>query len=153
MEEQRFQQQEELERQRIEQERQRFEQESKMNQDRMQRERQLDQERFRQQERLDRERTEQERQWMEQERRLNQERFGRGIQLQAGQQGPIGDLRDPSGLLPGTLRVNSPTRGFFTNSPTGQLSDIDKIIDPTSLAVLGILLTLVATSLSLVKGS
>ena len=51
------------------------------------------------------------------------------------------------------LRTSLPTRGFFTNSSSGQFSDIDKLIDPTSLAVLGILLTLLATSISLFKGN
>jgi len=51
------------------------------------------------------------------------------------------------------LRTSLPTRGFFTNSSSGEISDIDKLIDPTSLAVLGILLTLLATSISLFKGS
>ena len=50
-------------------------------------------------------------------------------------------------------RTSSPTCGFFTNSSSGQFSDIDKLIDPTSLAVLGILLTLLATSISLFKGN
>ncbi|PKB63813.1 MAG: hypothetical protein BZY80_05195 [SAR202 cluster bacterium Io17-Chloro-G2] len=46
-----------------------------------------------------------------------------------------------------------PIRGFFTNSASGNMSDLNNLLDPTMLAVLGILLTLVATSLSLVKGS
>ena len=93
MEEQRFRQQEELERQRIEQERQRFEQERLREEERLQRERQLEDERFRHMEQLDRGRNEQERQRMEQDRRLDQERSGRGRALQAGLQGPDGNLR------------------------------------------------------------
>ena len=46
-----------------------------------------------------------------------------------------------------------PTRGFFTNSVSGSISDVDKFMDPTTLAVFGILLTLLATSLSLFKGN
>ena len=72
---------------------------------------------------------------------------GQGNQVQAGQQG-LG-LLDPSN----PLGKNLPTRGFFTNSPAGAFSDIDSFFDPTSLAVVGIILTLLATSLSLVKGS
>ena len=45
------------------------------------------------------------------------------------------------------------TRGFFSNSASGDMDDLNRFMDPTTLAVLGILLTLVATSLSLVKGS
>ncbi|PKB64731.1 MAG: hypothetical protein BZY80_02150 [SAR202 cluster bacterium Io17-Chloro-G2] len=140
MEEQRFKQQEELERQRIEQERQRFEQERK-----------LEDERFRQQEQLDRDRLEQERQRLEQERRLDQERFNRESQIQTGQRRTSSILNDPSSPI--RAPINLPTRGFFSNSSTGEISDLDKIMDPTSLAVLGIILTLLATSLSLVKGS
>ena len=73
--------------------------------------------------------------------------FDRGNQVEAGRQ--TGNLLNPSN----PLRANLPTRGFFTNSPTGAFSDFDKLMDPTSLAVLGILFTLLATSLSLVKGS
>ena len=142
MEAQRFQQQEELERQRINQERQRIEQERILTEERMQRERQMEEVRFRQQERLDRER-------MDQERRLNQQRFDRGIQIQTSQQGPNANPLDPSPLA----RMNLPTRGFFTNSSSGEINDIDKLFDPTWLAVAGIILTLLATSLSLVKGN
>ena len=44
-------------------------------------------------------------------------------------------------------------RGFFTNSTIGSLGTANQVVNPTILAVFGILLTLVATSLSLVKGS
>ena len=73
--------------------------------------------------------------------------FDRRTQVQAGRQAL--NLLDPSN----PLRANLPTRGFFTNSSSGEFSDIDKFMDPTSLAVFGILLTLLATSLSLFKGS
>ncbi|MDP6228024.1 MAG: hypothetical protein QF714_10060 [Dehalococcoidia bacterium] len=46
-----------------------------------------------------------------------------------------------------------PRRGFFTNSAAGEANAVGKIMDPSTLAVLGILLTLVATSLSLLKGN
>ena len=46
-----------------------------------------------------------------------------------------------------------PRRGFFTNSAAGEANAVDKIMDPSTLAVLGILLTFVATSLSLLKGN
>ena len=44
-------------------------------------------------------------------------------------------------------------RGFFTNSASGSVSDVDRFIDPTTLAVISILLTLLATSISLVRGN
>ena len=59
--------------------------------------------------------------------------------------------RKPSGSVPGR---NSPSgRGFFTNSGNGDIGAIDRVLDPTSLAVIGILLTLLATSTSLFKGN
>ena len=73
--------------------------------------------------------------------------FGQGTQVRSGQQG-LNPL-DPSN----PLRKNLPTRGFFTNSASGALGDIERFMDPTSLAVFGILLTLLATSLSLFKGN
>ncbi|PKB63812.1 MAG: hypothetical protein BZY80_05190 [SAR202 cluster bacterium Io17-Chloro-G2] len=45
------------------------------------------------------------------------------------------------------------TRGFFINSASGDMAQVDDLMDPTSLAVLGLLLTLLATSLTLVKGN
>ena len=56
--------------------------------------------------------------------------------------------------IPGAPPPNrDPIRGFFTNSASGNMSDLNSFMDPTKLAVLGILLTLVATSLSLFKGN
>ena len=46
-----------------------------------------------------------------------------------------------------------PTRGFFTNSAIGGLGTANQFMDPTMLAVLGILLTLGATVMQMVKGS
>ncbi len=46
-----------------------------------------------------------------------------------------------------------PTRGFFTNSQIGQLGSVNRLIDPSILAVIGILITLVATTLQLFKGN
>ncbi len=59
--------------------------------------------------------------------------------------------RKPSGSIPG--RIKSSGRGFFTNSGNGDVGAIDRVLDPTSLAVIGILLTLLATSTSLFKGN
>lgn len=44
-------------------------------------------------------------------------------------------------------------RGFFFNSVSGELSGFDESLDPTTIAVLGILITLIATTLQLVKGN
>ena len=44
-------------------------------------------------------------------------------------------------------------RGFLTNSDSENVSDVDKFTDPTTLAVFSILLTLLATTISLVRGN
>ena len=44
-------------------------------------------------------------------------------------------------------------RGFFTKPVPGRASDLDEFMNPTTLAVISILLTLLATSLSLVRGN
>ena len=45
------------------------------------------------------------------------------------------------------------TRGFFLNSETGALADLGGPLDPTTLAMLGILITLAATGIQLLKGN
>lgn len=45
-----------------------------------------------------------------------------------------------------------PTRGFFTNTQIGQLGTVNRALDPSTLAVIGILITLVATMMQMVKG-
>lgn len=45
-----------------------------------------------------------------------------------------------------------PHRGFFVNSSSSQISGIDGTLDPTSLAVIGILLTLSTAVLSMARG-
>ena len=137
LEQRRFELEGELERLRMDQERYRMEQEDR---DRFAREMQQDQERFQRQEESERQRSERERQ------RRDQGRSNLEFVQASSSIGDPGDRpRFPSKGLP--------SRGFFTNSASGSMSDVDNFMDPTTLAVLGILLTLVATSLSLVKGN
>ena len=44
-------------------------------------------------------------------------------------------------------------RGFFINSQAGDIGSVEKLTNPTALAVLGILLTLFASAISLFKGN
>ena len=44
-------------------------------------------------------------------------------------------------------------RGFFFNAESGALADLGKSLDPVTLAVLGILITLATTTVQLVKGN
>ena len=62
---------------------------------------------------------------------------------------PPGEGKSP----PDSEPPSGSTRGFFTNSAIGSLGTANRIIDPTTLAVIGILLTLGATVIQMVKGS
>ena len=59
--------------------------------------------------------------------------------------------RKAAGSVP--RRKKPSGRGFFTNSANGDVGGFGRTLDPTTLAVIGILLTLVATSTSLFKGN
>ena len=119
----------------------RSDRERQMEKERYERQKGQEEERFRRQAAMDEER-------FEQEKRLNEERFQQDAERQKDERAPNSGPRKP---LP--QRENQPARGFFTNSVSGNISDLNRLVDPTTLAVLGILLTLVATSLSLVKGN
>lgn len=58
-------------------------------------------------------------------------------------------------LVQGRLAAEDegPRRGFFTNSQAGEAGSLEKLSNPTALAVLGILLTLFATAISLFRGN
>lgn len=53
----------------------------------------------------------------------------------------------PNDGVPGT------SRGFFFNSESGAIGNLGESLDPATLAVLGILITLAATFAQLVKGN
>lgn len=114
----------------------------------------LDQRRFELEGALEQQRIEMERQLMEQERQLmeqeRQRRERERLDREFGQE--RSSIGDPGGgPKPPTRGLT--TRGFFTNSASGSVSDLNKFMDPTTLAVVGILLTLVASSIPLVKGN
>lgn len=154
LEEQRRLQEDELGRQRVEQERRRMEQQLALDRERIDRERTLEEERAR----LDQERIQQEQRRIEQEFAQREERLRREVELnleldrQRRDQGPRnpGDDGPPSG---GDPPNRGPTRGFFTNSQVGQLGSVNNLMEPTTLAVLGILFTLAATTMQLFRGS
>jgi hypothetical protein len=84
---------------------------------------------------------------MQEQQRLEQ------VRLEQEQQRLEQERQTP--LTPGESEPaeEGPRRGFFTNSAAGEANAVDKIMDPSTLAVLGILITLLATSLSLLKGN
>ena len=110
---------------------------------RIDRERSLEEERAR----LDQERLKREDERLRQDSAFNPVRDGQG----PGGQPP--NSGDPN-RGPGGANVNTgPTRGFFTNSQIGQLGSVNNLLDPATLAVIGILITLAASTLQLVKGN
>lgn len=154
LEEQRRLQEDDLGRQRVEQERRRLEQQLALDRERIDRERALDEERAR----LDQERIQQEQRRIDQEFAQREEQLRREVELNLQldrqrrdqEQRPRGEEGPPSG---GDPPSRGPTRGFFTNSQVGQLGSVNNLMEPTTLAILGILFTLGATTLQLFKGS
>jgi len=124
--------QEELEKARFESERASIDRERALEENRAR----LDQERLKR---------EQERLRQEVEFNLNQQRLeqeGSRVQLEGGQP-PPGD--EPIG--------KGSTRGFFTNSQIGQIGSVNKSLDPATMAVIGIMITLAATTLQMLRGN
>ena len=106
--------------------------------------------------RIDLERTlEDERARLEQERlKRDDERFRREDNL--NRQGPGGqpfEAIDPNQPPDGENVKSGPVRGFFTNTRVGGLGAANQFMDPTMLAVFGILITMAATLMQMVKGS
>ena len=60
--------------------------------------------------------------------------------------------RDPDPNVP-TPEEAKPNRGFFTNSISTDPDGLNQTLDPTTLAVIGILITLAATGVQLVRGN
>jgi len=71
-------------------------------------------------------------------------------------QGPGGQppvIRDQNQTPGRGAGEKSPSRGFFTNSQIGQLGSVNQALDLSTLAVIGIFISLVATSLQLFRGN
>ena len=84
--------------------------------------------------------------------RDQQRREREGSQVQPERSKPPGviDLATPSKDEP---FEKGPTRVFFTNSQIGQLGSVNQLLDPATLAVIGILITLVATTMQMMRGN
>ena len=149
--------QEELDQARFEQEQQRLKreqeldlQQQKLEEDRRSRQRQQEDRDFKaQQERLRREvELNLQRQKFELEQRARQ---GLGLPpLPPEQFPPPGDGR-PIALV--ETEDKGPRRGFFTNTTVGGLGTANDLMDPTMLAIMGIILTLGATMLQMIRGN
>ena len=106
----------------------------KMEQDRMKREEEMRIE-------MERERMEREEELRREQMELDRQRMGGG-----GQQG----VQPVAGGSP----KGGPSRGLFSNSNAGEAtSGIDNIMDPTTLTIIGIVLTVLTTGMTLFKGN
>jgi hypothetical protein len=99
---------------------------------------------------IDRERT-----LAEQRARLDQDRLAQEqklIRQKADLEKQGNKIQDPEKKVIDDPVQKGPSRGFFTNSQIGQLGTVNQLIDPSTLAVIGILITLAATTMQMVKG-
>ncbi len=132
--------QEELEKARFESERARIGRERALEEDQAR----LDQERLKREQSLLRQ---------EVEFNLNRQRLEQTRRQGQGPGGQPPDTRDQNQTPEGGAVEKGPTRGFFTNSQIGQLGSVNRSVDPGTLAVIGIFITLIATSLQLFRGN
>ena len=160
-----------LDQERIKQEQVLFQQEQK-------RQRELDQARFEQeqerikrqqllaeqQQNVEQERMARQRQREDREFKAEQDKLRREVELNLQRQKFELEQRSrqqlglpplPPGDFPrsGEPEDQGPARGFFTNTTVGGLGTANDLMDPTMLAVMGIVLTLGATMLQMVRGN
>ena len=128
--------QEELENARFESERARIGRERALEEDQAR----LDQERLKREQSLLRQ---------EVELNLNRQRLDQARRQGQGRGGQPPVIRDQNQTPDGGPVEKSATRGFFTNSQIGQLGSVNRAVDPSTLAVIGIFITFIATSLQL----
>ena len=123
----------EMERERMERE---DEERRKMDRERME----MEEEMRREQLEMERERMEQDAEMRREQMAMSQQRMGRG---EPGIQ-PVMNESPKSG----------PSRGLFSNRKAGEAtSGIDNIMDPTTLTIIGIALTVLTTGMTLFKGN
>ena len=124
----------------LEMERERMEREDEERRE-MERERmEMEEEMRREQMEMERERMEQDAEMRREQMAMSQQRMGRG---EPGIQ-PVMNESPKSG----------PSRGLFSNRKAGEAtSGIDNIMDPTTLTIIGIALTVLTTGMTLFKGN
>ena len=140
MDRERMEMEEEMRREQMEMERERMEREDEERRE-MERERMdRDEEMRREQLEMERERMEQDAEMRREQMAMSQQRMGRG---EPGIQ-PVMNESPKSG----------PSRGLFSNRKAGEAtSGIDNIMDPTTLTIIGIALTVLTTGMTLFKGN
>ena len=140
MDRERMEMEEEMRREQMEMERERMEREDEERRE-MDRERmEMEEEMRREQLEMERERMEQDAEMRREQMAMSQQRMGRG---EPGIQ-PVMNESPKSG----------PSRGLFSNRKAGEAtSGIDNIMDPTTLTIIGIALTVLTTGMTLFKGN
>ena len=140
MERERMEMEEEMRREQMAMERERMEREGEERRE-MERERMdRDEELRREQMDMERERMERDEEMRREQMAMSQQRMGRG---QPGSQ-PVMNESTKSG----------PSRGLFSNRKAGEMtSGVDNIMDPAKLTIIGIVLTVLTTGMTLFKGN
>ncbi|MCI0880061.1 MAG: hypothetical protein J4N78_14360, partial [Chloroflexi bacterium] len=119
------------------------------------------------QERMDRQRQQEERDFKAEQERLRREvelnlqrqkfeleqRTREGLGLPPLPPEKFPPPGDGKAIAPGEIEDQGPRRGFFTNTTVGGLGTANNLMDPTWLAVIGIVLTLGATMLQMIRGN
>ena len=126
---------------RLEMERERMDREEEMRREQIEREEEMRREEGEERREMERERMEQEQEMRREQMEMERERMGSG--RQPGVQ-LVADGSPKSG----------PSRGLFSNRKAGEASSgIDNIMDPQTLAIIGIVLTVLTTGMTLFKGN
>jgi hypothetical protein len=133
---------------RLEMERERMDREEEMRREQIEREEEMRREEEEMRREEGEERREMERERMEQEQEMRREQ----MEMERKRMG--------SGRQPGVQLVadgspkSGPSRGLFSNRKAGEASSgIDNIMDPQTLAIIGIVLTVLTTGMTLFKGN
>ena len=122
-----------------------------MERERMEREdeerREMDRERMEMEEEMRREQLEMERERMEQDAEMRREQMAMSQQRMGRGEPGIQPVMNES-------TKSGPSRGLFSNRKAGEAtSGIDNIMDPTTLTIIGIALTVLTTGMTLFKGN
>jgi hypothetical protein len=121
-----------------------------MERERMEADEEMRREEMERQQRMDEQRMEMERERMEREDERRREESELRLEMERERM-----ERRPAGVQPvaGERSKSGPSRGLFSNRKAGEAtSGIDNIMDPTTLTIIGIALTVLTTGMTLFKG-
>ena len=144
---------------RLEMERERMDREEEMRREQIEREEEMRREEGEERREMERERMEQEQEMRWEQMEMERERMDREEEMRREQM-ELDRQRMGSGRQPGVQPVaggspkSGPSRGLFSNRKAGEASSgIDNIMDPQTLAIIGIVLTVLTTGMTLFKGN